>query len=81
MTVQKRGERDSSKNSRDPDFAGAEIALRRAAEIARRRAIETSGAVAVFRNGKVVWEKADGTFDDEATSSRPVSSGIEIDDD
>ncbi len=56
MTVQKRGERDSTKNSRDPDFAGAEVALRRAAVIARRRAIETSGAVAVFRDGKIVQD-------------------------
>ena len=32
MTVQKQGKRGSDQNSRDPDFAGAEAALRRAAE-------------------------------------------------
>ena len=37
--------------------------MHRAAKRARRRAMETIGAVAVFKDGKVVWEKADGTFD------------------
>ena len=32
----------STKKSRDPDFAGAEIAMRRAAKIARKRAKETA---------------------------------------
>ena len=33
-----------------------------AVEWSRRRAMETIGAVAAFRDGKVVWERADGTF-------------------
>ena len=65
MTVQKQEKRGLAQNSRDPDFAGAEAALRRAVERSRRRAMETIGAVAVFRNGKVVWERADGTLVDE----------------
>ena len=43
---------------RDPDLAGAEVAMRRAAERARRRAEETSGAVAVFNDGEIVQEKS-----------------------
>ena len=58
-----------TKKPRDPDLVGAEIALRRAAERVRRRAAETGSAVVVFRDGKVVWEKADGTFDDEIADS------------
>ena len=64
MTTQKPDDPESSEKSRkprDPDFIGAEAALSRAAERARRRAFETIGAVAVFKNGRVVWEKADGT--------------------
>ena len=47
------------KRSRDPDFVGAEAALRRAAERARRRAAECGTAIAVFEDGKVVWVKPD----------------------
>ena len=65
MTVHKHGNRGTAHNSRDPDFAGAEAALRRAAERSRRRALETIGAVAALRDGKVVWERADGTLVDE----------------
>ena len=65
MTVQKQGNRGPAQNPRDPDFAGAEAALRRAVERSRRRAMETIGAVAALRDGKVVWEKADGTLTDE----------------
>ena len=50
---------------RDPDFIGAEVAIQRAATIARRRAVDTSGSVAVFKEGKVVWETADGRFLEE----------------
>ena len=46
--------------ARDPDFAGAEAAMRRAAERARRRAAANGVAVAVFEDGRVVWVKADG---------------------
>ena len=62
MTEQKQGERGTAHNPRDPEFAGAEAALRRAAERSRHRAMETIGAVAAFKQGKVVWERADGTF-------------------
>ena len=79
MTIKKQSDQGTTQKQRDPDFVGAEIAMHRAAKRARRRAMETIGAVAVFRDGKVVWEKTDQTFDEKATSSRPVSSGIEID--
>ena len=58
MTTQKQGNHESTKKPRDPDFVGAEAAMRRAAELARRRAIETSGSVAVFKDGKIVRDKA-----------------------
>lgn len=59
----------STKKSRDPDLVGAEIALRRAAERVRRRAAETGSTVVVVRDGKVVWEKVDGTSSDEIEDS------------
>lgn len=52
----------ATEKQRDPDFVGAEIAMHRAAKRARRRAMETIGVVAVFRDGKVVWEKAGETL-------------------
>ncbi|MDE2741283.1 MAG: hypothetical protein OXI58_06830 [Gemmatimonadota bacterium] len=55
----------STKKSRDPDLVGAEIALRRAAERVRQRAAETGSTVVVVRDGKVVWEKVNGTSCDE----------------
>ena len=55
----------STKKSRDPDLVGAEIALRRAAERVRQRAAETGSTVVVVKDGKVVWEKVDGTSSDE----------------
>ena len=55
----------STKNPRDPDLVGAEIALRRAAERVRQRAAETGSTVVVVKDGKVVWEKVDGTSSDE----------------
>ena len=58
-----------TKKPRDPDLVGADIALRRAAERVRRRAAETGSSVVVFRDGKVVWEKADGTYGDEIADS------------
>ena len=70
MTTQKQGHQETTEKQRDPDFVGAEIALHRAAKRARHRAMETVGAVAVFKDGKVVWEKADGTFDDELGGGR-----------
>ena len=68
--MQKQGDQGATKKQRDPDFVGAEIALRRAAERVRQRAAETGSAVVVFRDGKVVWEKADGTYSDEIADSR-----------
>ena len=65
MTAQKQRKRRPPQNSRDPEFVGAEAALRRAAERARRRALDTIGAVAALKDGKVVWERADGTLTDE----------------
>ena len=44
---------------RDPDLVGAEAAMHRAAKRAHRRAVEHGNAVAVFKDGKVVWVKAD----------------------
>ncbi len=43
----------------DPDMAGAEAALRRAAEVARRRAAENGNAIAIFEDGKIVWMEVD----------------------
>lgn len=70
MTTGRRGNQGTTENQRDLDFVGAETALRRAAIRARRRAMETVGAVAVFRDGKVVWQKADGTFDERLEEGR-----------
>ena len=53
------------KRPRDPDMIGAEAAMHRAAKKARQRAFETIGAVAVWKDGKMVWEKPDGTCTDE----------------
>ena len=46
-------------HDRDPDFVGADAALRRAAERARRRAAECGTAIAIFEDGRVVWVKPD----------------------
>ena len=70
MTTRKQEHQGTTEKQRDPGFVGAEAAMHRAAKRARRRAMETIGAVAVFRDGKVVWEKAEGTFDDELEDDR-----------
>ena len=62
MTVQEHENKGPTTKPRDPDFVGAEAAMRRAAVKARRRAFRTIGKVAVFIDGKVVWQKPDGTF-------------------
>ena len=62
MTARKLPSQDPERTPRDSDFVGAEAALRRAAVKARRRAFQTSGKVAVFKDGQVVWQRADGTF-------------------
>ena len=65
MTSRNNSHQDPPKKPRDPDFVGAEADLRRAAVKARERAFRTTGKVAVFKDGRVVWEKADGTFTDD----------------
>ncbi len=57
MTTKKQENRYPSKKLRDPDLAGADAAMLRAAKVACRRAIETTGSVAIFRDGKIVREK------------------------
>lgn len=54
MNDPNQADRQRANDPRDPDFAGAEAALKRAAIKARRRAIETSGSVAIFEDGKIV---------------------------
>ena len=55
-----------TKRPRDPDFIGAEAALRRAGVKARQRAIETSGSYAVYRDGEIVHvTEIPGLYDDE----------------
>ena len=41
----------------DPDLAGADAALRRAAERVRREAAAAGRAVVVFKDGEIVLEK------------------------
>ena len=65
MTTRDRDYSEQVEKPRDPDFVGAELAIHRAAGIARRRAIETLGSVAVFKDGRVVWETTEGAFLDE----------------
>ncbi len=60
MKPRESDDRRPAASARDPDLAGAEAAMRRAAERARRRAWENGGAIAVFEDGRIVWVKADG---------------------
>ena len=55
MSVQDR--RSPGERGDDPDLAGADAALRRAAERVRREAAAAGQAVVVFKDGEVVWEK------------------------
>jgi len=50
---------DSSreKNSRDPDFVKAEIAMKRAALKARKKARQTGSAVVILENGQLIEEQ------------------------
>ena len=57
------GERDRSADLLDVDLALD--SLRKAAVEARRMAFDTLGAVPIDRDGKVVWEKEDGTILEE----------------
>ena len=65
MTTRDPDNSNQVEKPRDPDFIGAEMAIQRAAGIARRRAMETLGSVAVFKDGRVVWETTEGKLLDE----------------
>ena len=54
MTDQNSRRQSSTHKSTDPDFIGAEIALRRAAYVAQKRAIATTGSYEVWEDGKMV---------------------------
>ena len=71
MTTRKQGNQEPTGKPHDPDFIGAEIAMRRAAESARRRAIETSGSVVVFKNGKIVQNRMSTEFSVEDSLNTP----------
>ncbi len=59
-------DRKRTRVPRNPDFIGAEAALKRAAIKAQRRAIETSGSYAVYRDGKIVHvTEVPGLYKDE----------------
>ena len=60
--MQEQGDGPQPMKSRDSDFMGALVALRRAATKARRRAFDTTGSVAVVKDGKVAWQREDGTL-------------------
>lgn len=62
MTVREHDDGYLTLRSRDADFIGALAALRRAAAKARRRAFDTTGSVAIVKDGKVFWQKEDGTL-------------------
>ena len=51
--------------SQDTDFSGALAALQRAAVKAHQRAFDTTGLVVIVKDGRVVWQKEDGTLLDE----------------
>lgn len=51
-----RNRQSADRRPRDPDLAGVEAALLRAAAVARRRAAETTGTIPIFRDGKVVYQ-------------------------
>ena len=53
-----------AKRPRDPDMIGAEAAMHRAAQKARQKSFDAGLPVAVVKDGKVVWEWADGTYTD-----------------
>ena len=56
--------------SRDTDFNGALAALQRAAAKARQRSFDTTGSVAIVKDGRVVWQKEDGTLLQEPEQAR-----------
>lgn len=64
MTSRNEQGQAKAKRPRDPDMIGAEAAMHRAAEKARRKSFDAGLPVAVVKDGKVVWEWADGTYTD-----------------
>ena len=50
-------DRTSSGEPGDPDLAGADAALLRAARRVRREAAALGRRVVVFKDGEIVWEK------------------------
>ena len=56
VDTNERNEQESQKRERPELLIGAEAALRRAAIKARKRAIENTGSVAVWKDGKIVYE-------------------------
>ena len=50
-------DRTSSREPGDPDLAGADAALLRAAQRVRREAAALGRTVVVFKDGEIVWEK------------------------
>jgi len=51
--------KEDKSEKRDPDIAGAEIALRRAALRARERAKRAGLKIPIYRNGQLVEEQPD----------------------
>ena len=70
--MKERGQDDGYRpvKSRDTDFNGALAALQRAAAKARRRAFDTTGWVAIVKDGRVAWQKEDGTLLQEPEQAR-----------
>ena len=59
MKPRKPDDRMPAAPERDPDMAGAEAAMHRAARRARRRAAANGTPIAMFKDGKVVWVRVD----------------------
>lgn len=53
-----------NKRERDPDFIGAEAAIKRAARRAREIARKTGTAVVYMENGEIIEEEPDDTQSD-----------------
>ena len=62
MKAREQDDGHRSGESRDTDFNGALSALQRAAVKARQRAFDTTGSVAIVKDGRVVWQKENGTL-------------------
>ena len=60
MTAEKSENGRSPARPRDPDLAGAEAAMLRAAQRARRRAAANGTPIPVFQDGRILWVMVDG---------------------